>query len=185
MNIGKWIPLCSALLGGCTAPTVGGQAMQSSSAGPVAVGNASNIFGAASKVIRSDGTSIGTVSAAQLDWGVAFGIVASGLPPGDYRLYLHSIGRCQPATFASAGPAWTSPVPIGYGLPDLGIHKVGPDGKLSFTRVAQGLKLRSGQPGDLVPLLDSDGVSLVLHSPSGTAYAPPVRTTRVACAVVM
>lgn len=141
-------------------------------------------FGPASSLILSDGAVLGEVRAAQLARGVAFGFVAREMPPGVYRLYIHAVGRCDPPEFRSAGPPWTPPVPIGYGIPDLGLVRVGSDGKIYRTHVAQGVKLRPQDPGNLAALLDSDGATLVIHSPGGEPYAPPATTRRVACAVV-
>lgn len=141
-------------------------------------------FGPPSSLIRSDGTVLGEVRAAQLDRGIAFGIVARNMTPGIYRLYIHSTGRCSPPAFDSAGPPWLPPKPVGYGIPDLGLVTAGSDGTVYETHVAQGLKLHPDGPVNLLTVLDADGAALVIHSPGGTFYEPPRATSRVACAVV-
>ena len=172
-----------AALAGCT------QTIETTRAAPIgAIGQplpaAPYSFGSPSRLIGSDGTVVGEVRAAQLDRGVAFGFVAGNVPPGTYRLYIHSVGRCDPPDFGSAGPTWAPPVPVGYGIPDLGIVPVGSDGRLYRTHVAQGVKLRAQDAGNLAVLLDADGAALILHSPGGEPYAPPTATRRIACAVV-
>lgn len=124
--------------------------------------------------MRSDGAIIGQVRTTAWPESVALGIVAQGVPPGVYRMYLHAIGRCGPPDFNSAGVAAVGQQGLAA-PPDLGVVTVGADGRIYLTTLAEGMKLRPSDPGEKLPaLLDSDGASLVLHS----------NGARVACAVL-
>lgn len=116
---------------------------------------------------------VGSVRAAPWPRSVALGAVASGIPPGSYRVYLHAVGRCDPPEFGSAGPAQVGD--HGHlAPPDLGPITVGADGRIYVTKLAEGMKLRRNGAGDLPILLDADGAALIIHAGS----------TRIACAVL-
>ena len=130
-------------------------------------------FGTASPLILGKGTVVGSVRAAPWPRSVALGTVASGLPPGSYRVYLHAVGRCDLPDFGSAGPAQVGKQDR-LAPADIGPIEVGTDGRVHVTKLAEGMKLRPSDPGDLPILLDADGVSLIMQA--GNA--------RVACAVL-
>jgi Cu-Zn family superoxide dismutase len=91
------------------------------------------------------------------------GIVASGVPSGVHRIYLHAVGRCEPPDFNSAGAASVGQ-PGQLAPPDLGRVAVGADGRIYMTTLAEGMKLRPSDLGSLPALLDADGASLVIHA---------------------
>src|SRR5512143_1398337 len=62
--------------------------------------------GAPMALINASGQTIGTVRAWQTGGGLAFRIDASGLPHGVHGVHVHSVGRCDPPDFGSAGPHW-------------------------------------------------------------------------------
>src|SRR5881628_2203335 len=73
-------------------------------------------------LIDATGHSIGTVRSWQTAGGVAFHISASGLPHGIHGVHVHSVGRCDPPDFKSAGPHW-NPAGKQHGLNNpLGPH---------------------------------------------------------------
>ena len=136
-------------------------------------------------LVRSDGTSIGTVRVFQENTGVMLRIDASGLPAGLHGVHLHAVGRCEGPKFTSAGPHWNPAGkkhghrnPEGFHAGDLGNLGVGTDGKL----VA----------GLLVPevtvaqLRDADGSALVLHAKADDEMTDPSGNSgdRIACAVL-
>lgn len=137
-------------------------------------------FGPASPLIRSDGSVLGATRVAPWPGSVAVGIVVSGLAPGTYRLLIHSVGRCDTPDFASAGPKW------GLAPADLGNHRVGSDGRIYMSTLADGMRLRASDPGDLPVLLDADGAALIFHAAPGGGVPDPTAgaTRRVACAVL-
>ena len=57
-------------------------------------------------LVNASGQSIGTVRAVQTSGGVTFRINAAGLPHGIHGVHVHSVGRCDPPDFSSAGPHW-------------------------------------------------------------------------------
>ena len=160
------------LVASCAAPA--GLPRDTPPAAPVgASAHTTYSFGPASNLIRSDGKVIGSARTSPWPQSVALGIVANGMTPGAYRLYLHAAGRCDPPDFSSSGPAQVGE----YGRlapPDLGTVTVAPDGRIYMTKLAYGMKLRPSDQGDLPVLLDLDGASLVVQADN----------RRVACAVL-
>ena len=136
-------------------------------------------------LIDSAGRTIGSVRAWQTDGSVSFRISAAGLPHGLHGLHIHSVGRCDPPAFVSAGPHW-----------DLHDHKHGMNnlagphqGDLPNVEVAANGVLEATVTSPVTTmemLLDADGSALVLHAdqddyetdPSGNSGA------RIACAVI-
>jgi Cu-Zn family superoxide dismutase len=141
--------------------------------------------GAPIPLISSAGQSIGSVRTWQTSGGVAFKIYASGLPHGLHGIHVHSVGRCDPPDFASAGPHW-NPLgrqhglnnPAGPHAGDMRNVEVEANGVLETTVTLPGASMAT--------LLDADGAALVLHAapddyvtdPSGNSGA------RIACAVL-
>jgi len=141
--------------------------------------------GAPIPLINSAGQSIGSVRTWQTSGGVAFKIYATGLPHGLHGIHVHSVGRCDPPDFASAGQHW-NPLgrqhglnnPAGPHAGDMRNVEVEANGVLETTVTLPGASMAS--------LLDADGAALVLHAspddyvtdPSGNSGA------RIACAVL-
>ncbi len=133
--------------------------------------------------IRSvDGKILGSVQFRPWPRSVAIGVVASRMGPGEYRLWLHERGRCDPPSFSSSGPNWR-PAIGRYGNADL--SEVGPitvtaDGHVSVTILVNGAKLRPEDDGADIPvMLDHDGVSLHFVPEAGTS-----ELAGVACAAI-
>jgi superoxide dismutase, Cu-Zn family len=115
---------------------------------------------------------------------------AAGLAPGTYGVHIHSIGRCEPPAFASAGPHWNPTSrqhgkdnPMGKHMGDLPNLVVGADGRGSYEFPIADATLDG--PGTDA-LFDADGAAVVIHAladdyrtdPSGNSGA------RIACGVV-
>ena len=141
--------------------------------------------GAPVPVINAAGQTIGSVRAWQTAGGVSFHISAAGLPHGLHGIHVHSVGRCDPPDFTSAGPHWNPAArkhglnnPAGPHAGDLPNVEVAANGVLSATVTVPGVTMAS--------LLDADGAALVIHAqpddnvtdPSGNSGA------RIACAVI-
>lgn len=141
--------------------------------------------GAPVPVINAAGQTIGSVRAWQTAGGVSFHISAAGLPHGLHGIHVHSVGRCDPPDFTSAGPHWNPAGrkhglnnPAGPHAGDLPNVEVAANGVLSATVTVPGVTMAS--------LLDADGAALVIHAqpddnvtdPSGNSGA------RIACAVI-
>ena len=141
--------------------------------------------GAPMPLINSAGQAIGTVRAWQTAGGISFHVNAWGLPHGIHGIHVHSVGRCHPPDFASAGGHWNPAGkkhglnnPAGPHAGDLPNVNVAANGVLSATVTLPGASMAT--------LLDADGAALVLHAgpddymtdPSGNSGA------RIACAII-
>lgn len=143
----------------------------------------------ASAAIRdASGRLVGTASLRQ-GHGLSMRVEARGLPQGSHGVHIHSVGRCEPPSFDSAGPHW-NPIGRQHGsLNPQGPHQgdlpnlvVGADGNGVVEFTVSSATLR----GDEQALLDDDGAALVVHAnaddyrtdPSGNSGA------RIACGVV-
>ena len=141
--------------------------------------------GAPMPLVNSAGQAVGTVRAWQTAGGVTFHVNGWGLPHGIHGIHVHSVGRCDPPDFASAGGHWNPAGkkhglnnPAGPHAGDLPNVDVAANGVLSATVTLPGASMAS--------LLDADGAALVLHAgpddyvtdPSGSSGA------RIACAII-
>jgi Cu-Zn family superoxide dismutase len=136
-------------------------------------------------VINSSGQQIGTVRAWQTAGGVSFHIAASGLPHGLHGIHVHSVGRCDPPDFESAGPHWNPAGkqhglnnPAGPHAGDLPNVEVAANGVLGATVTLPGASMPS--------LLDADGAALVIHADADDYMTDPSGNSgaRIACAVI-
>ncbi len=136
-------------------------------------------------LINASGQSIGTVRAWQTRGGISFRIEATGLPHGIHGLHVHSVGRCDPPDFASAGSHWNPAGrkhginnPAGPHAGDLPNVEVAANGALGATVVLPGASVAS--------MLDADGAALVLHAQADDYVTDPSGNSgaRIACAVI-
>ena len=147
--------------------------------------------GAPMALVNSAGQSIGTVRAWQTAGGVSFRIDATGLPHGIHGIHVHSVGRCDPPDFASAGPHWNPAMhkhgtnnPAGPHAGDLPNIEVSANGVLGTTVTLPGASLTG--PGPAGVLLDADGASLVIHAGPDDYVTDPSGNSgpRIACVVI-
>ena len=141
--------------------------------------------GAPMPLVNALGAPIGTVRAWQTAGGVSFHVQAAGLPHGLHGLHVHSVGRCDPPDFTSAGGHW-NPAGKQHGLSnpagphagDLPNVEVAANGVLSATVTVAGASLAA--------LLDADGSALVLHAAADDYRTDPSGNSgaRIACAVI-
>jgi Cu-Zn family superoxide dismutase len=134
----------------------------------------------------------GSLAARAMIWqgrsGLEVRVQAAGLPPGQYGVHFHAVGRCEGPAFASAGPHWNPTGrqhgtlnPAGHHLGDLPNLEVDAHGagRLEFT-------IAGAATGGTDGLFDADGTSLIIHAgpddyrtdPSGNSGA------RIACGVL-
>ena len=148
--------------------------------------------GAPMPLVNSAGQAIGQVRAWQTAGGVSFRIEASGLPHGIHGIHVHSVGRCDPPDFASAGPHWNPAArkhglsnPAGPHAGDLPNIEVAANGVLGATVTLPGASLFT-PPGAPGALLDADGAALVIHAQADDNVADPSGNSgaRIACAVI-
>jgi len=148
--------------------------------------------GAPIPLVNAAGQTIGQVRAWQTAGGVTFRIDASGLPHGVHGIHVHSVGRCDPPDFASAGPHW-NPAGRKHGLSnpagphagDLPNVEVAANGVLgaTLTLPAASLFAPPDAPGALI---DADGSALVIHAQADDNMTDPSGNSgaRIACAVI-
>jgi len=141
-------------------------------------------------LVNASGQTIGSVRAWQTSGGVAFRISASGLPHGLHGIHVHSVGRCDPPDFTSAGSHWNPAGkkhgmnnPAGPHAGDLPNVEVAANGVLGTTVTLPGASLTATGPG---ALLDADGAALVIHASADDYVTDPSGNsgTRIACAVI-
>lgn len=147
--------------------------------------------GAPMPLVNASGQSVGTVRAWQTSGGVAFRIQAAGLPHGIHGIHVHTVGRCDPPDFASAGAHWNPATskhgfnnPAGPHAGDLRNVEVAANGALGATITLPGASLTGA--GTAGVLLDSDGAALVLHAAADDYMTDPSGNSgaRIACAVL-
>jgi Cu-Zn family superoxide dismutase len=148
--------------------------------------------GAPMPLINALGAPIGNVRAWQTAGGVTFRIDAVGLPPGTHGIHVHSVGRCDPPDFASAGPHWNPTArkhgmhnPQGPHAGDLPNVEVDANGVLGATLTLPNASLVA-PPGAPGALLDADGAALVIHAQADDYVTDPSGNSgpRIACAVI-
>jgi Cu-Zn family superoxide dismutase len=149
------------------------------------VSNGEPAGGAPIPLINSAGQSIGSVRTWQTSGGVAFKIYATGLPHGLHGIHVHSVGRCDPPDFASAGPHW-NPLGRQHGLNNPAGPHAG-DMRNVEVEVNGVLETTVTLPGaSVATLLDADGAALVLHASPDDYVSDPSGNSgaRIACAVL-
>jgi superoxide dismutase, Cu-Zn family len=141
--------------------------------------------GAPMPLVNASGQTIGSVVAWQTAGGLTFRINANGLPHGNHGVHVHSVGRCDPPDFASAGPHWNPAGkqhglnnPAGPHAGDLPNVEVAANGVLSQTATLPAASMAT--------LLDADGAALVIHANADDYVTDPSGNSgaRIACAVI-
>ena len=172
----------ASLLGLAAASLAGCQTVRDVDPGPP-------MTSAQAEVRDPGGRLVARSTVTQVGDGVRVRVEAAGLVPGTYAAHVHTVGRCDPPAFESAGPHWNptgrehgSQNPQGQHLGDLPNLLVGTDGRGSFEYSIPGASLTAGGPA----MLDHDGAAIVIHTgaddyrtdPSGNSGA------RLACGVL-
>jgi Cu-Zn family superoxide dismutase len=148
--------------------------------------------GAPMPLVNPAGQTIGSVRAWQTTGGISFHVEASGLPHGIHGIHVHSVGRCDPPDFLSAGSHWNPAGrkhglnnPAGPHAGDLPNVEVAANGVLSQTVTLPNASLFA-PPGAPGALLDGDGAALVIHAAADDYVTDPSGNSgaRIACAVI-
>jgi Cu-Zn family superoxide dismutase len=136
-------------------------------------------------LVNTAGATIGSVRAWQTAGGVTLRIDASGLPHGVHGIHVHSVGRCDPPDFASAGPHW-NPTGRKHGMNNpAGPH---PGDLYNVSVAANGVlgEVVTIPGASMATLIDADGASLVIHAAADDYVTDPSGNSgaRIACAVL-
>lgn len=139
----------------------------------------------------ADGRVVGRAVFLQEWWrGVRLIVDVKGVPPGVKGIHIHSVGRCDPPSFESAGPHF-NPTQAQHGaqnprgphagdLPNITVDASG-QGHLEITELRVTLEKGS------TSLFDADGSSLVLHADPDDLRTDPAGNSgkRIACGVIV
>lgn len=132
----------------------------------------------------ADGTLVGRATADGASGALRVVVDVHGLAPGMHGAHIHTVGKCDPPDFASAGGHLNPTAhqhgadnPMGPHLGDLPNLAVGADGSghLEFTIAGAGLGA----------LLDDDGAAMVIHANPDDLKTDPSGNSgpRIACGV--
>lgn len=137
----------------------------------------------------TEGKEVGTATFTPAKGGVKVQVQVANLSPGKHGIHIHSVGRCDPPDFGSAGPHF-NPAGKKHGLHgpegahagDLPNLVVAKNGKAKATFTAKGATLGESEGS----LFGPNGTAVVIHAdpddektdPSGKSGA------RVACGVI-
>lgn len=130
------------------------------------------------------GADAGIAVAEQVDGGLRVMVDLIGVSPGPHGVHVHTVGKCEPPDFASAGGHWNPTAhqhglenpqgPHGGDMPNLVVGTNG-RGKLTFTLPA----------GTFEGLMDADGAAFVVHAGADDMKTDPSGNSggRIACGV--
>lgn len=155
--------------------------------GPVADASAVPAPPASTRVVLSaaNGAPRGTATMSEGSDGLSVRVDAAGLPPGVHGIHLHTVGRCDPPAFSSAGPHWNPTGaqhgrenPKGAHTGDLPNIIIGADGRGTLSFKESGATVAG--------LLDADGSALIIHADADDYKTDPSGNSgaRIACGVV-
>jgi Cu-Zn family superoxide dismutase len=144
---------------------------------------------AAAPLRNAEGQVLGMAIFTQEAQGVRISVTVKGLSPGEHGIHIHSVGKCEPPDFLSAGPHF-NPTNKKHGLTnpegphagDLPNLVVGEDGSAVYEHITDRVTLT---PGEL-SLFDEDGSSLVIHAGPDDQMTDPAGNSgaRVLCGVI-
>jgi Cu-Zn family superoxide dismutase len=144
---------------------------------------------AAAPLRNAEGQVLGMAIFTQEAQGVRVSVTVKGLSPGEHGIHIHSVGKCEPPDFLSAGPHF-NPTNKKHGLTnpegphagDLPNLVVGEDGSAVYEHITDRVTLT---PGEL-SLFDEDGSALVIHAGPDDQMTDPAGNSgaRVLCGVI-
>lgn len=136
------------------------------------------------------GQTIGRAQLVSSPHGVHLTVTLEKAANGDHAFHLHSVGRCEPPSFESAGDHF-NPTGAQHGFLNVkGTHAgdfpnvhVPPAGKHAFELFVKGLTLQGADNS----VLDADGAALVMHKAADDYKTDPAGNAgdRIACGVVV
>lgn len=144
---------------------------------------------AVAKLVRPDGTAVGTARFVNGPAGVVVTAELENLPPGVHAFHIHETGACEPDFEAAGGHFAPRGGAHGY-LADGGPHAgdmpnihVGDDGAVSVETFNPYISIGSARAADL---FDDDGSAIVIHQGADDYRSQPSGDAgdRLACGVI-
>ena len=142
-------------------------------------------------LVNAQGTKIGSAKITDTGHGVKIVVKVSQLSPGEHGIHIHTVGKCEPPAFTSAGGHF-NPTNAHHGtqsklephphLGDLLNLLVDAKGNANKTFVALGVTLGDGTNS----LFHEGGTSLVIHAKEDDLASDPSGNSgdRIACGVI-
>jgi superoxide dismutase, Cu-Zn family len=142
-------------------------------------------------LVNAQGTKIGSAEITDFGHGVKIVVNVSQLSAGEHGIHIHTVGKCEPPGFTSAGGHF-NPTNTHHGTQSiLGPHPhlgdllnllVDRKGNAKQTFVANGVTLREGANS----LFHEGGTSLVIHAREDDFMSDPSGSSgdRIACGVI-
>lgn len=132
----------------------------------------------------ADGAEAGRATATEVAGGLRLTLDVRGLPPGQHGAHVHTVGRCDPPGFESAGPHWNPTAmkhgtnnPQGPHMGDLPNIVIGADGRGTLAMTVPNATMDG--------LLDADGSAMMVHAGADDLVTDPSGNSggRIACGV--
>jgi superoxide dismutase, Cu-Zn family len=140
-------------------------------------------------IINAQGQKIGTATLAQTQAGVRIRVNVAQLSPGAHGIHIHTVGKCEPPAFTSAGGHFNpdnkkhgKDNPEGPHAGDLVNLEVGTNGAAKTTFVDSAVTLGDGPNS----LFHEGGTALVIHEKADDYKTDPAGNSgaRIACGVI-
>ncbi len=144
---------------------------------------------ATAEMKNAQGHTVGSVTLSQVGGGVRVVLDARGLPPGQHGVHIHTVGKCDPPDFTSAGSHFNPDGkkhglqnPAGPHAGDLPNITIGSDGVGRLESMNERITLGEGA----TTLFDADGSALVIHAAPDDFKTDPTGNSggRIACGVI-
>src|SRR5262245_23999294 len=144
----------------------------------------------AADLIAADGRSVGTVVLTQTASGVRLDLALRDLPPGEHGFHLHTVGKCEPPSFASAGTHFNPEnkkhgffARDGHHAGDMPNILIPANGALSTTIMNNKITLERRRPHSV---FHEGGTAIVIHDKFDDYITDPIGNSggRIACGVV-